>query len=370
MPESISKTLFREMLSRTAAFWRYGILGNSVRLDASTLCQLKCVVCPQAKGEMGFLGRGVLEFKNFKSFVNAHPSIHHIELSNYGEIFLNPHLGNIIRYAFEKGVTLTAWNGVNLNMVSEETLETLVRFRFFGMAVSLDGASQETYSIYRRGGDFNRVLENIDRINHYKQLYRSVLPTLQWQFIVCGHNEHELAAARRMAGEKGMDFIPRLNWDDSCSPLRDRELVKRETGWHALSRREYEGTDQWLSSCLACALVWTIPQINWDGRMLGCPVNLWADFGNVFDSGLARCTRSPKYRHFQKVLLGLTAEPGDIPCVHCRKFSALCSLAPHRRKEILGIRGRRHIPLPLLEEIAFSAKLLARAREIVSRNPR
>ncbi len=144
------RTAVRGTRDLAVAYLRYGILGTSVNIDASTVCQLRCSVCPQSQDQMGFLGRGFLSFENFKRFVDAHRAIRTIELSNYGEIF-SIRTSPPSPATHGKGVSLTAWNGVNLNTVSEEMLETLVRFGFQGMTVSIDGASPETYGLYRRG---------------------------------------------------------------------------------------------------------------------------------------------------------------------------------------------------------------------------
>ena len=360
------RTAVRGTRDLAVAYLRYGILGTSVNIDASTVCQLRCSVCPQSQDQMGFLGRGFLSFENFKRFVDAHRAIRTIELSNYGEIFLNPHLAAITRYARERGVSLTAWNGVNLNTVSEEMLETLVRFGFQGMTVSIDGASPETYGLYRRGGDFRRVIDNLERLNYFKKRYRSETPHLHWQFVVFGHNEHEIPAARRMAGELGMHFIPKTNWDSSFSPLRHRDYVARETG---LGAGEGAGSGdvraRLRQASGPCSLVWFSPQINWDGRLLGCCVNLWKDFGNVFDRGLARCVEDPGYRHLKRALLGRADAPGDIPCIACPRYSVLSKIPPAERMGLVGVRGRRPLPPEIIERIAFSKGLLQRMRRLV-----
>ena len=134
----------------------------SIRLDVSTACQLKCRSCPTASGETAkFLGRGFLKFADFKNIVKSNPSICHIELSNWGEIFLNKELIDIVRYAYEHNVSLAANNGVNLNNVSDEVLEALVKYQFRKLKCSIYGASQETYSIYRVNGNFDQVIANI-----------------------------------------------------------------------------------------------------------------------------------------------------------------------------------------------------------------
>ena len=65
---------------------------NHISIDASTKCQLKCPVCSTSKGIIrnGIVGSGVLSFDNFKRTVDCNSNIIEIELSNWGEIFLNP----------------------------------------------------------------------------------------------------------------------------------------------------------------------------------------------------------------------------------------------------------------------------------------
>jgi hypothetical protein len=56
------------------------------------------------------------------------------------------------------------------------------------------------------GGIYEAVLANIRRINELKKRYNSFFPLLQWQFVVFGHNEHEIPLARKMATEFGISF--------------------------------------------------------------------------------------------------------------------------------------------------------------------
>lgn len=86
----------------------YSLAGvRGVRLDASTVCQLKCPVCPTGTGITvdSPVGKGFLLFDHFRHFVDNNRRIRFIELSNYGEIFLNPELLDILKYAHEKKFT-------------------------------------------------------------------------------------------------------------------------------------------------------------------------------------------------------------------------------------------------------------------------
>ncbi len=66
-----------------------------------------------------------------------------------------------------------------------------------GITVSIDGATQAVYETYRVHGNVERVLANVRTINELKRRYGCDKPRLTWQFVIFGHNEHEIAEARR-----------------------------------------------------------------------------------------------------------------------------------------------------------------------------
>lgn len=304
------------------------IFGNFIRIDSSTLCQLKCPCCIQNNGEENVLGKGYLKLKDFKKFVRENPGFKNIEISNYGEIFLSPELKDIVGHAYKAGINLRADNGVNLNTVKKDVLEHLVKYKLKIIRVSIDGATDKTYRIYRIGGDLSRVIENIKIINHYKAKYNSVFPELIWQFVLFGHNEHELAAARRKAHSLNMRFVPIFNWDLNYSPIQNKGQVQRLLGFTSWMEHDDKTDGLYIDACLQ---FWTGPQINWDGRLLGCCVNHWGDFGNVFKKGLESCLESKEYILTKKALLGMAHVRKGMPCYHCFHYKDLQSKNRHER---------------------------------------
>jgi MoaA/NifB/PqqE/SkfB family radical SAM enzyme len=297
---------------------------NTIRLEASSMCQLRCILCKNAKGnnQQDAVGWGYLKFKDFRKFIDNHPEIRNIELSNWGEIFLNPELKEIIRYAYTKNVTLIAENGTNLNTISDEMIKYLVKYKFKRLQVSIDGASNKTYKQYRKGGNFERVIANIQKINYYKKKYDSKFPELRWSFVIFGHNEHEIPKARQLAKKLNMEFLLKFNYNDSFSPVKNKVFVGKETGLNVSSKKElYQKYPERIK--LLCHQMWTTPQINWDGKLLGCCVNVWGDYGNVFKSGLKNCLKNKKYIYAKKMLLGIYKPNKNIPCFSCRRFKEL-----------------------------------------------
>lgn len=293
--------------------------GNSfVRIDASTICQLKCPICPTASGlnKKGIIGWGYLKFSDFKIFVDKNPATKEIELSNWGEIFLNPQIKELVRYAHEKKLALTASNGSNFNTLDEETIEYLVKYGFRFLSISIDGATNETYRVYRKGGNLDRVISNIKLLNYFKMKYNTEFPKLRWQFIIFGHNEHEIILAKQMAWELNMDFYLKLNYDTSFSPIKNIDSVKKVSGLKYISREDFRQKKN-REYALPCTQFWLSPQINWDGKLLGCCMNIYSDFGNVFELGFENCLKSEKYVYTKEMLLGKVNARDDIPCTRC-----------------------------------------------------
>ena len=290
---------------------------SKIRIEASSVCQLRCPSCPRTtEAFQTVIGNGFLKFSDFKMLIDKNLWIKEIELSNYGEIFLNPEILEIIKYAYNRDVALRADNGTNLNNVSEDILESLVRYKFRSMTCAIDGASNETYKVYRVKGDFDTVIQNIKKLNLFKQQYKSRYPQLTWQFVPFGHNEHEIELAREMANSLDMNFHVNLTWDDGFSPLRNPEHTRKIAG--AASREEYKrmyGVDYKRGICRD---LWDAPQINWDGKILGCSRNFWGDFGgNAFISGLYQSINSDKIKYARDMVLGKKPERDDIPCTTC-----------------------------------------------------
>ena len=339
-----------------------------VRVEAATACQLRCPTCPTGDGKTrGTIGIGHLSPDDFEALLDRSPWIRHVELSNWGEIFLNPRLAAILECAHRRGITLSADNGVNLNHAGDGALEALVAYRFRSMTCSIDGASEETYRIYRRGGSLERVLSNIRRLNDLKAKHGSDAPRLLWQFVAFGHNEHEIPAARALAGSLNMAFYVKLAWQDlyaseDFSPVLDAATIRNETGTGVADRREYYARyGQRYLQKPTCLQLWTSPQINWDGRMLGCCVNYWGDFGNVFRDGLEETFRGEKMTYAREMLTGRAPSRADIPCTTCTYYQTM-----HRDGHWMTVADLAESRLP--QAVDAAKRLLT--RRVARKTPR
>jgi MoaA/NifB/PqqE/SkfB family radical SAM enzyme len=301
------------------------VVPRSIRVEASSFCQLRCPSCPTTTGHIHpAIGSGFLKFEDFRQLLDANPALKHVEISNYGEVFLNPQLLRILEYARKRCVAISIGNGANLNHAKDEVLEGLVKYRVRFMTCSIDGATPESYRRYRVRGNFDQVIRNIETINSYKHNYQSAMPRMLWQFVVFGHNEHEIHIAREMAARLGMDFATKLNWDSKFSPIRDAELVRTQTGWQSITREEYEQEYGEKFGSAFCHQLWDAPQINWDGKVIGCCRNFWGDFGgNAFTDGLINSINNERMTYAREMLSGRKQARDDVPCSTCEIYIAM-----------------------------------------------
>lgn len=295
------------------------IVPKRIKIDACSLCQLDCPKCYMRQYPHKVVGEGYLRFENFKKLIDDNKEIREIELSNWGEVFLNPELKEILQYAYTKHVDIYMGNGVNFNQVSDEMIETLVQTQVRFINISIDGTSQEIYSMYRRRGNLDTVMKNIRKLNAYKEKYHSDFPRLQWQYIIFNHNEHQVSEAKEMARMLHMDIFFKLQHDEGYIP-QNRKLLAEVTGLRQFSIEEYWKENKETYD-LSCTQLYDGPQINWDGTLLGCCRVFDKDFGgvNVFEVGLKKALSSKKFVETKKALLGDTSIQldGENPCGQC-----------------------------------------------------
>jgi hypothetical protein len=120
-----------------------------------------------------------------------------------------------------------------------------------------------------------------------------------------------------------MKFYVKLSWDAQFPPVRDQDSVRKEVG--VASRDEFKekyGVDYAQG---ICHQLWDQPQINWDGKVLGCCRNFWGDFGteNAFEDGLLNSINSEKIEYARGMLLGKKVARDDIPCTTCNIYQGM-----------------------------------------------
>lgn len=194
------------LLARRAWAEHVGALPFDLTIDVSTACHLRCPYCATGNGSLT-RPKAVLT-----------PDIHRHLMRELGEVaffcryfsngepLLNKNLAEMSREAAGHG----AFPIVSTNLsvpLDDEKIRRLVQSRIGIISVSLDGATAESYSRYRRGGDFSLVVDNINRIVELKRREGVVYPLVEWRFLRFLHNQDEEAHARALALEWQVDLL-------------------------------------------------------------------------------------------------------------------------------------------------------------------
>ncbi|MFN3315480.1 MAG: hypothetical protein ACK40K_01625, partial [Raineya sp.] len=119
----LQKIKYFWLKNHSLAFWKQN---KHLRLEVTAKCQLKCPLCltgTHYHRKHSAVGWGHLPMDRFVQFLDQNPQIQTLELSNYGELFLHPHIKEILQIAFERNIALTALNGTNLNHLPDEVAE-------------------------------------------------------------------------------------------------------------------------------------------------------------------------------------------------------------------------------------------------------
>ena len=276
-------------------------------IDPTNICNLKCPLCPTWQ-YVKERPKGKMSMETFRNILDeTGPYLFALSLFNWGEPLFNPHLPAMINYA--KQYNIVVGISTNLHYLPDTTARELIESGVDIIIISLDGASQENYEKYRRGGNLSTVLGNIERLNSYRQDNKK-FPFLIWQFLVNRYNEAEIDMAREIARKMGLYFYP-MHMRTSMGkellmPLYER--VKEIKDWlpenPAHSKYSNNISPGMKTRKTTCTWLWNAAIINWDGSVSPCCgvfEKIW-DFETCYDAQkdkqltFHQVWNSPRYR--------------------------------------------------------------------------
>jgi radical SAM protein with 4Fe4S-binding SPASM domain len=113
----------------------------------------------------------------------------HIYTYGLGEPLMDPRIFDILERCGSLGLgTVLSTNGT---LLTEARRQSLVKAHCDHLLIGIDGSSEETYSYYRAGGKFHRVVENVQALAALKKSQGSRM-TIVVQFIEMKRNKHEI----------------------------------------------------------------------------------------------------------------------------------------------------------------------------------
>ena len=177
----------------------------AVSLEPVNRCNLRCPECPAGQREFT-RQQGNMAPEMFEEILEQlGPELAWVTLYFQGEPYLNPGFLQMIRVA--KARRLKVVSSTNGHFLTAETARETVRSGLDKLIVSLDGATQESYSAYRAGGSLEKVIEGLKYLAEAKDTLGSSTPRVVVQCLLLSTNIHEQEQIRHIAKEVKADKV-------------------------------------------------------------------------------------------------------------------------------------------------------------------
>lgn len=277
-------------------------------IDPCNACNLRCPLCPTGNQTLQRPTK-IMSFECFTSIVDQiKPYAVEVILYNWGEPFLHPRIFDMIRHVSDANIGTTISS--HFNNITDKMIGRIIESGLEHLTVSLDGASQEVYEVYRVRGKFDDAISALERLQQQKKARGSRTPIVEWQFIVMRHNEHQIHEAEEMARNLGVERFRLLSVGLPFDHLEDLKLAAqwisdnpRFRGYHpeTILRRGYLYDEP-------CFYPYRAMAINPDGGVAPCCAvyhEKW-DFGNIRTQRLSEIWNN---KHYQSARSLFSAHP-------------------------------------------------------------
>ena len=257
---------------------RSPVLPEIVQIEATNICNAKCVFCPRDEMDRA---QGIMPMELFRKVADecAALGITHVRMHNYGEAFVDRQLVEKIRYAKQVGIKEVGLIS-NGSLITEDVARGMIEAGLDAINISLDAAGKEVFETTRVGLKYDKVMAAIERILRIRAELGRTRPKLILSFVRQDNSAEEQA------------FIER--WRARADKVHVTDLHNWAGTLHTQSSVNFPCYRQWLTFTVL-----------WDGRVSLC----CADFdgrevlGDLRTSTIAEIWNNERYRAVRRAQL-------------------------------------------------------------------
>jgi len=284
---------------RKSIHWGYPI---SISVEPTTSCNLSCPECPSGLKKFS-RPTGKITRDDFALILKQMGKyLQYITFYFQGEPLMNKDFSEFVRMAKQHKIFVAT--STNAHFLDKQKALDLVHSGLDRLIISLDGTDAETYVKYRRGGNFDKVIQNIKTIVAVRKELGVSHPVLELQFLVLKHNQHQIEDIKKLGKqlsvdhvklktaqvyefEEGNDFIPDID--------KYARYEKQEDGKYRIKNKLPNHCFRMWSSCV----------LTWDTQVVPCCFDKDADytFGQLTEQNFKQIWNSKKYHDFRQQIL-------------------------------------------------------------------
>lgn len=304
----------------------------NMQLELASCCNLRCPVCPVGTAEMSrpaqFLDADLFE----RVMAEVGPYLLIGALWAWGEPLLHPDLDRVLaiaaRYPF---MTLISTNGQTLDQPRVQS--ALREHPPAYLIVALDGLTDETSAVYRRGARLGPALAGVRELAGWKRRTGARFPVLHMRLLAMRHNEHEIPRLREFAADHQFDMVSlrSLSIIDSPDQVAHSGLLPVSPELRAYS---YHGGGRARRADFVCQHAFTFPTLLADGTVIACEqdYNASRPYGKVGNgTSFADVWFGAQARAVRKTIRDSAAELSFCRnCPFADRLTSSCSIASHQ----------------------------------------
>lgn len=188
-----------------------------VLIDTISYCDLRCTMCVHKEMTRK---KGIMPWNLFTKIIDeiaeADKDVR-VWMVFFGEALIlkktKPTIFDMIAYAKSKGLTNVVLNS-NANLLDEKAARGLIDSGLDAIYFGIDAYTPETYAKLRVGGDYSRVINNIENFIRLKRERGAEKPKVCVQFVEMDINAHEKEDFINFWRRKGtiVKIRPKVSW--------------------------------------------------------------------------------------------------------------------------------------------------------------
>lgn len=189
-------------------------------IEPTVLCNISCfkAVCNHESGIAKSRNESQLSMDMLKDILeDVGNHMIRVDLFNYGDPFVHPLAVDMIEYIKEKFPNIYLYISTNGLMLNDDKIKRIVASGLDEITFSVDGANQESYSRYRIGGDFDKIVKIMSEFVEERNTAGKEIPFINWRYILFNWNDSRqiMNKAKKIAERIGVD---RFTWEITDHP--------------------------------------------------------------------------------------------------------------------------------------------------------
>lgn len=280
---------------KRGSIYHHPPLPFALSIEPNNSCNFNCPACPvgnnsltRPTGEMS-----VEELNNIIEQTSKH--LFHINLYFQGEPLLHPKINEMLSLTNKHKIfSCVATNGSLLKQKYRDVA------RADHIIVSVDGLTQDSYSIYRKGGELEQIRQGIEKLSNYKKEHSLKTPYIEIQCLATSYNEKEWSQLSNWAKQIGANKarIKSLQIYDKS----DAHLLPKNDKYSRYKINEKGSLEIKSNLHNYCWRMFSSAVITWDGNVLPCCFDKNAEYimGNINKTSFREIWYGSKYQKFRK----------------------------------------------------------------------